>query len=116
MSFICRSVYGNSVGPRQVVPTNSAGNAETNTSKLFVYEGLQVRAKPLNVTVTPSTLTQPARTPSSPILKAQLSSPSTPNISKKEVKSKVRNFEKRNNLPSLIFFLYSVDGYYLDYN
>lgn len=85
-----RSVFGNNVGPRPVVPLNAASNPEvTTTSKLLVYEGLQVRAKPLNVTVTPSTLTQPARTPSSPILKAQLSSPSAPTITKKEVKSKV---------------------------
>lgn len=83
-----RSVFGANVGPRQVVPANAIGT-EPSTSKLFVYEGLQVRAKPLNVTVTPSTLTQSARTPSSPILKAQLSSPSSPNVSKKDVKSKV---------------------------
>lgn len=84
-----RSVFGANVGPRQVVPANATGTSETSTSKLFVYEGLQVRAKPFNVTVTPSTLTQSARTPSSPILKAQLSSPSPPNITKKDVKSKV---------------------------
>lgn len=86
-----RNVFGANVGPRQVVPANAAGNADTSSSRLYVYEGIQVRAKPLNVTVTPSTLTQSTvRTPSSPILKAQLSSPSPPNVIKKEVKSKVR--------------------------
>ncbi|XP_065205597.1 AT-rich interactive domain-containing protein 2 isoform X2 [Planococcus citri] len=49
-----RNVFGASAGPRQVIPATAAGIADTSSSKLFVYEGIQVRAKPLNVTVNPS--------------------------------------------------------------
>lgn len=68
--WFSRSVFGSSVGPKQV----SAGDT------LQYYEGIQVRGKPTLITPTPPQL------PASPILKAQLSAP-TP--TKKETKSKV---------------------------
>lgn len=67
---------------------------ENSVSKIYVYEGLQVRKNPQPFTIT--TNSNPVQSsmhnnPSSPILKAQLSSPAASNIIavKKEPKSKV---------------------------
>ncbi|XP_050521717.1 AT-rich interactive domain-containing protein 2 isoform X2 [Daktulosphaira vitifoliae] len=79
-----KAVFGPSVGPKSVKLAQSHGGiAMDPPTQIIAYEGIQVRAKPLPLTIssttmivtqTSSVVTTPS-IPTSPILKAQLSAP-----------------------------------------
>jgi len=82
--LLFRSVFGPSVGPKSVKLAQSHGGiAMDPPTQIIAYEGIQVRSKPLPIpistpmAVTQSTSVTASSIPTSPILKAQLSTPVT---------------------------------------
>ncbi|XP_060878635.1 AT-rich interactive domain-containing protein 2 isoform X2 [Metopolophium dirhodum] len=79
-----KAVFGPGVGPKSVKLAQSQGGiAMDPPTQIIAYEGIQVRSKPLSfpinapMVVTQSTSVTPSSVPTSPILKAQLSAPTT---------------------------------------